>query len=294
MIKLGFIGVGRVGTALALKLAAAGYAVKALSSRTGDSARRLAREIKGSAAMDNQGVADSADLAFIATPDDAIAQVTAEVRWRGGQGVVHLSGADSAAILDPAREAGAVVGCFHPLQSFADKAQAIENITGSTFALEAEGELLETLKVVACALEGNWIRLKAADKVLYHAAAVMVCNYQVTLLNMAADLWGGFGVSREDAVRALLPLLKGTVENISAVGLPQCLTGPVARGDAGTVAKHLSALAQDAPHLLAAYRELGLRTIPIALERGGIDQRRAEKLEKMLQGSVTSTSGRAK
>jgi len=96
---------------------------------------------------DPQGVIDRADLVFITTPDDAIAPTVARLRWRPGQGVVHCSGADSLDILEPARKMGAQVGAIHPLQSFASSAQALENLPGSTFALEGQGELLEKLKV---------------------------------------------------------------------------------------------------------------------------------------------------
>ena len=284
MLKLGFIGAGTVGTALSVRLGSKGYPVVAVSSRSRTSAENLARAVNGCHVYDsNQGVADNAQLVFITTPDDAIASVVSQIRWHLGQSVVHCSGADSTDILQPAKESGAQVGAFHPLQTFASVKQAIENIPGSTFALEAGEPLLKTLKDMATALDGHWVELKASDKVIYHAAAVIACNYMVTLVKLATDLWQTFNVPPHQATRALLPLLKGTIHNIETVGIPQCLTGPIARGDIGTIKKHLDALNQTAPQLVSTYRELGLQTIPIAVAKGRINQNQAQELRVILQ-----------
>jgi predicted short-subunit dehydrogenase-like oxidoreductase (DUF2520 family) len=105
----------------------------------------------------------------------------------------------------------------------------------------------------------------------------------VTLLKLATDLWQTFDVPPPQATRALLPLLKGTIHNIETVGIPYCLTGPIARGDIGTIQKHLDALNQAAPNLISTYRELGLQTIPIAVAKGRIDKNQAEELRVILQ-----------
>jgi predicted short-subunit dehydrogenase-like oxidoreductase (DUF2520 family) len=284
MLKLGFIGAGTVGTALAVRLAAKGYPVVAVSSRSQTSAEKLAGAVGDCRAFgNNQSVADNAELVFITTSDDAIAAVASEVRWHTGQSVVHCSGADSVDILKPAKELRAKVGAFHPLQTFASVKQAIDNIPGSTFALEAEEPLLATLKDMASALGGQWVELKASDKVLYHASAVIACNYLVTLVKLATDLWQTFDVPTQKATKALLPLLRGTLHNIDAVGIPQCLTGPIARGDIGTINKHLDALKQTAPHLLPTYCELGRQTIPIALAKGKINESKARELEAIME-----------
>ena len=287
MLKLGFIGAGTVGTALAVRLKGKGYPVAAVSSRSQTSAEKLAQAVGDCRVFDsNQAVADNTELVFITTPDDAIAPVVSEIKWHAGQSVIHCSGADSVDILKPAKELGAQVGAFHPLQTFASVKQAIENMPGSTFALEAEEPLLNTLKDMATALDGQWVELKASDKVLYHASAVIACNYLVTLVKLATDLWQTFNVPPPKATKALLPLLRGTLHNIDTVGIPQCLTGPIARGDIGTINKHLDALEQTAPHLLPTYRELGQQTIPIALAKGKINESRAQELEALLKNPI--------
>ena len=283
MPTIGFIGAGTTGTALAVRLAQQGYQIIAVSSRSLTSAEKLAERINGCQVCKTaQEVADTAHLIFITTPDDVITKIAAEIQWHNGQSAVHCSGAHSVDILEPARQFGAHTGCFHPLQTFASAEQAIENLPGSTFAVEAEEPLSTTLKEMATAMNGNWVVLKAGDKVLYHAAAVFACNYLVTLVKLATDLWQGFGVSPPQAIKALMPLLQGTLSNIDNVGLPDCLTGPIARGDSGTIKKHLEALKKEHSTLISSYTELGLQTIPIAIAKGKIDSKRAEEITALL------------
>ena len=290
MLKTGFIGAGTTGTALAVRLSQKGCPVVAVSSRTLSSAQKLAALVPDCRVYHTaQDVAEAAELVFITTPDDVIAQVCAEVQWREVNSVVHCSGAHSVDILGSAKKLGAAVGSFHPLQTFADVDQAIRNLPGSTFALEAEEPLLTTQKELTRLLNGNWVVLKPGDKVLYHVAAVFACNYLVTLVKLALDLWLNFGVSSKEATRALLPLLEGTINNINNIGLPDCLTGPVARGDSGTIERHLSALETRSLDLLTTYKELGLQTIPIALAKGKVSEQKAEEMKALL--SLKSRKG---
>jgi predicted short-subunit dehydrogenase-like oxidoreductase (DUF2520 family) len=284
MLKVGFIGAGTVGTALAVLLSSKGYRFVGASRRSRSSTGNSSRVVSNLRRLDsNQEVADAAELVFITTPDDVIAEVARQVQWRRGQSVVHCSGADSTDILEPARKAGAMVGAFHPLQTFAGIVQATENIPGSTFAIEAEEPLLTTLKDMANTLGGHWIELESADKVAYHAAAVFACNYLVTLVKLATDLWQTFSIPPDQATRALLPLIRGTLHNMESIGIPRCLTGPIARGDTGTIKKHLKTLKEKAPALLSPYQELGRQTVPIALAKGRINKKQAQELEAVLR-----------
>jgi predicted short-subunit dehydrogenase-like oxidoreductase (DUF2520 family) len=282
--RIGFIGAGVVGTALAVRLSRKGYRAIAVYDLSSASAQRLAKAVTACQTCElAQDVADKAELVFITTPDDIIPQIAAEVCWHTGQMVVHCSGAASTNILEPAKKRGARVGCIHPLQTFAGVTQAIENLPGSIFALEAEEPLLSVLKEMVATLEGSWLELKGGEKALYHAAACIASNYFVTLVKLATDLWQNFGVSTAEATQALLPLLRGTLNNISSVGLPHCLTGPIARGDLTTIHKHLVALEKTAPSHLTVYKELGVWTIPIALAKGTIDKSRAEELRALFK-----------
>ena len=284
MTRIGFVGAGTLGSALATRLAEQGYEVVAVSSRRRSSAEKLAeRIVRCRVAEKSQEVAQLADLVFITTPDDAIAPVVGAIQWRQGQMVVHCNGSASTDILEHARRAGALVGSFHPLQTFADLAEALRNLPGSAFAVEAEEPLHEILAQMARDLGGQSFRLRAEDKVLYHAAAVITSNYTVALMKMATDLWRSFGVPAAKATQALLPLLRGTVNNIDKIGLPNCLTGPIARGDVGTLRNHLNALRERAPGMVEAYRQLGLQAIPIALEKGRISPETAGQMKALLE-----------
>ena len=289
--KLGFIGAGKVATALACGLHGKGYPVVAVASRSFSSAQRLSEFIPSCQSFrDKQQVVDSSDIVFITTPDDVIAQVAGELRWQAGKSAVHCSGADSSDLLKKAVSDGAAVGVFHPLQTFAGAEQAKNSLAGITFSIEAQEPLLTTLKGMASALGGRCMVLKPEDRALYHASAVMVCNYLVTLVKLSTDLWADFGLSRKDAVRALLPLIKGTVNNIETVGLPACLTGPISRGDTGTLKKHLQALDAGHDDIVSAYRELGLKTVPVALEKGRIDAVKAQEIVSVLENCLAERS----
>ncbi|MGB9700940.1 MAG: Rossmann-like and DUF2520 domain-containing protein [Thermodesulfobacteriota bacterium] len=284
MLKIGFIGAGITGTALAWTLYQKGFNIHAVTSRGLSSVETFASRIKNCEICNSaQEIADNCDLIFITTPDDIISSIASSVMWRKQQYVVHCSGAHSLDILEPAAKSGAIPGGFHPLQSFADIEQAMRNLPGSTFAIEAEEPLLSLLKDMAVSLNGEWILLKSEDKPLYHAAAVFASNYLVTLVKIAADLWNNFGVPAERACQGLLPLMRGTLENVQKIGLPNCLTGPVARGDLGTIKKHIETLKRANPEIFACYKLLGWHTIPIALAKGKISLQQAAELKKILK-----------
>ena len=280
---LGFIGTGVVGTALAEALSQAGYTITALFNRHHTSSKALASRLPGDQSVDSaQAVADHAEVTFLTVSDDAIASVVGSIRWTAGRSVVHCNGAASIELLRSAQDQSAAVGAMHPLQSFASVAQARKNIPGSAFAIEASTEeLADVLRDMVRTLGGTPLSLQGS-KVLYHASAVIASNYLVTLLNLAAGLWSHLGISRDEGLKALLPLVRGTVENLEAVGLPNALTGPIARGDVGTVERHLVALSDVAPEVLSVYKELARQAIPIALQKGTIDSKAADRLHTTL------------
>ncbi|MBI4312694.1 MAG: DUF2520 domain-containing protein [Chloroflexi bacterium] len=286
--KIGFIGAGRVGTALAVGLARAGYQVAAVASRSGASARALAARIPGCRAFERPAdLVAACGIIFLAVPDDAIAEVAAELPWRAGQAAVHCSGALSSEALDGARRRGASVGCFHPLQTFASIEGGEAKLAGSAFAIEGEGWLRQWLEEAALTLGGFPVFIRAQDRPLYHASAVMACGYIATLVDSACGLWEAMGLSREDALRALLPLVRGTVDNLAEHGPRLGATGPIMRGDAGTVHRHLEALVERAPEALGLYREAGLAMVSLAQARGTISGAQAEELRKLLESHAT-------
>lgn len=282
---IGIIGAGTVGSALAVVLARAGFAIAGIASRNPASAQALAARLPGKVpALDTQAVVDRAGLVILTVPDDAIQAVATGLAWPAGRSVVHCSGAATSDLLAPAAAAGTRIGSFHPLQTFAGVEDAIALLPDSTFAVEtADERLARTLEALASAIGARSIRLRAEDKAAYHLSAVLVSNYLVTLTQLATDLWAGFGRTPAEARQALVPLIEGVTRSIAAVGLPDCLTGPVARGDLGTIARHRQVLLEQRPDLLGVYRELGLQTVPIALAKGRIDVHRGEELRKAFQ-----------
>ena len=294
--RLGFVGVGAVGTTLAWGLAARGYPVVALASRT-SAAAWLAEQLPDCRAVSSPNeVAELADLVLLTVPDDAIAAVAAAIPWRAGQAVVHCSGAAPARVLAGAGEHGALYGSFHPLLSIprarpADADEVLARLAGCTFAIEASEPLAALLAAMAERLGARTVYLREEDRVPYHLAAVLVANYPVALVAAAADLWARFGVAREEALAALVPLLRSTVANLAEVGLPASLTGPIARGDVGTVRAHLEYLASgqedgtiDRELLSKTYRLLGLLSLPLAKAKGRLTAEQQHALERLLTG----------
>jgi len=282
--KVGFIGAGKVGTALATTLFKCGYPVIAVADMNVIASEKLVNLVPGCNVYEvAQEVANTAEHVFITTPYDFIPKVASELTWRPEQNVIHCSGAASIDILEPAERSGAMVGSFHPCQAFASVDQAIENLPGSTFAIEAQTPLLGILKEMASTIGCDRIVLKPGDKALYHAAAVFVSNYFVALLKVATDLFQNFDVPTTQATKVLMPLIQGNIKNINNIGLPNCLTGPIARGDFSTIEKHIFALKEKESSILKLYAELGLKTIPIALAKGTIDKKVGETLQTLLK-----------
>ena len=284
MKKLGFIGAGPVGTTFGVRLSEQGYPVIGVADISLEATKRFADRVPGCRVFGkNQDLVDAADMVFITTADDFIAAVSSELKWRKGQTVVHCSGASTVQSLESARQQGACVGSIHPCQTFAGIEQAIANLPGSTFAIEAEEPVKTTLTEMARALKGDIVYLTSEDKVLYHAAAAIACNYFTTIVKLATDLWRNFGKTSADGIKAYMPLLRGTLTNIETVGFPRCLTGPIARGDVATIRRHLAALEKYAPEMLPLYKELGCFTVPIAQDKGTLPPDKAEELKTLLK-----------
>ncbi len=280
---VGFIGAGRTATALAHAMSSAGYAIAAVSSRSPESARALAEGIPGCDAVDTlEGVVAACDAVLLTVPDDAIAPVAASLPWREGQAAVHCSGALSLEVLEVARQRGAQVGGLHPFQTFLGGREAIPWLAGSTFAIDATGELSRWLQDLAQRLGCKAVTVAAEDRPLYHAAAVLSCGYVTTLLDMACDLWEAAGFSRKEAMEGILPLAFGTLRSIEAQGTEEAATGPIMRADIGTVGRHVEALEERAPGALPLYRQAGISMVDLALKRGAITQEWAHEMRQLL------------
>jgi len=289
------IGAGRLGGAIGRLLALSGYRIVAVASRTKRTAAAAARFIgAGEPLTDVTRAASGADIVLITTPDREIRPVCERIARGGGLRpgvlVAHASGAGTRELLDSARGAGALRLVIHPLQSVPDREQGVANIPGSFFRIEADPGALRRVRALVRDLGGVELPLPRwksdpESAALYHAGAVAASNYLVTLLDFAARHLQALGADRCQALQALLPLAKGTLTNLERLGIPQALTGPIARGDVPTIAGHTAALGQRAPELLELYRILALQTIPLARERGGLKARAAEKITRIMRQS---------
>jgi predicted short-subunit dehydrogenase-like oxidoreductase (DUF2520 family) len=267
--SIAIIGLGRVGSVLGRALGHAGYPLVAIASRNPAKAEAIAHTF-GAHPVSPAAAAARADLVLLTVPDDVLPSLARDLAaagaWRAGQFVVHASGASPASVLQPAADEGAIIGSFHPVAAFANPDAMLP--LGITFGVEAPEPLQSVLISMAQALGGHALAITADQKMLYHAAAVIASNYTVTLAAMAAQLFAQLGAAPPDALRTLLPLMRTTLDNLEHLGVPNALTGPLVRGDVGTVARHLHALDRTAPHVATFYRCLGQATLPLAQQRG--------------------------
>jgi predicted short-subunit dehydrogenase-like oxidoreductase (DUF2520 family) len=282
-VKIAIIGAGVLGTSLGILLRRANHEIVAISSRTLKSARAAVTAIGGGAVVSDPGMAAlGADVVLLAVPDRAIPMVSIQVASGGALRreavVAHLSGALPAGVLAGIHAAGGWQGSLHPLQSFADVETAVTTLPRSFVFLEGDAEAVDVLRSLAISLDARPVPMTSSGKALYHAAACAASNYLVTLADYATELMTKGGVPPDVALPALLPLLEGTVRNLATVGLPEALTGPIARGDVGTVRGHLAALRRVPGDLVRLYVAMGRKTVEVALRKGKLDRAGADQL----------------
>jgi predicted short-subunit dehydrogenase-like oxidoreductase (DUF2520 family) len=285
--SVAIIGAGRVGGAVGRLLAGAGWRITAVVTRTMASAERAAAFIGfGAPQTDAAAAAATAGIVIITTPDGAIAPVCRSLvgGLRKGSVVLHMSGAHTLDLLDAAKQAGAFRAVVHPLQSVPGMEQGTKNLPGSSFRIEADPEAVGTARELVAALGGSVLSLPQwrSDRdsaSLYHAGAVAVSNYFVAVVEYGLRFYQALGADKQEALKAVLPLIRGTLGNIEKLGTAAALTGPIARGDASTVRGHLDAIRRREPGLLPLYRELAIQTVAIARERGLPEEQVRELLQ---------------
>lgn len=270
--RVGIVGAGPVGTALGVAISRAGWPVAAVSSRDAGRRERFRALVPGSRSFaDPAALLEEAELVILAVPDDAIAAVAASMRLYSGQAMVHTSGLLGVEVLQPALSAGSQIGAFHPLVSFtADVERSVSAIRGATIALEGDDRLVGLLADLAEALGAVPVRLPAGTKPAYHAAAVMASGGLVALLDAIVTLGAVAGLDERGALAVYGRLIDQTLANATSGGVAAALTGPIARGDVGTVEAHIEALRQFAPDLLELYAAMARRELKLAEQRGSL------------------------
>jgi predicted short-subunit dehydrogenase-like oxidoreductase (DUF2520 family) len=278
------IGAGRLGTAVASALGAAGHRVVGVSGRDA-TAERAERHLPGVPVVDPAAAAGAAEVVVVSTPDDAIRStvgaLAAAAALRPAAWVVHLSGALRLDVLDAALEAGARRLAIHPLQTFPDVGSALRRLPGSAIAVtadDADGDAMG--RQLARDLGGEPFRLPDERRPLYHAAAVFASNHLVTSSAIAKGLFAAAGVP--DPAAAVAPLQRASLENVERMGAERALTGPVVRGDAGTLRLNLEALKQEAPELIAAYVAMARVALDVADRAGRLPSGARAAVEDVL------------
>ena len=194
---------------------------------------------------------------------------------------MHCSGAGDLDLLAKAASDGAQTGGFHPLRMFGAPGKSFD-MRGCAVAIAGPDALALELERLARAIGARPLRLPEGSRALYHAAANFSGAFVVALIAETVALWKKLGIAEKDALRALLPLLRGSVDNVEKLGAAGALGSVVARGDVGVIRRHLDALAKDAPQSLDLYRLLSLRTIPLALAKGTLKADVARQIEALL------------
>lgn len=283
-MDLAIVGAGRVGTSLAVLWQRAGHRILAVAGGPA-TPERAARFLPGVPVADAVEAATGAEIVVIATPDAVIATVCREMAEAGALGsasaVVHASGATGLDALAAAASVGATTLSVHPLQTCPTVESAVEAIPGASFAvtaLDEEGHALG--ERLARDAGGHPFRIADERKPLYHAAAVFASNYLVTVTALARDAAQAAGL--EDPIALLHPLQSTTLRNVGAMGPERALTGPAARGDAGTIAAHVAALSAAVPYAVEPYVALATAALDLAERAGRLEAGLRESVEEGL------------
>ena len=302
-LGVGVVGAGRVGAVLGSALRAAGHAIVGASGISEQSRERIATLLPGVPALEVEQVVERAELVLLTVPDDALADLVAGLArvgaWHAGQIVVHTAGAFGTDVLAPARAAGAIPLAIHPAMTFTGTSMDVARLVGCSFAVTGPTPVLPIGQALVVEIGGEPVVVEEAARPLYHAALAHGANHLVVLVAQAAQALAAAGVQSPD--RVLGPLLSaaldGAVRRASSAGSPAGasgvagLTGPVVRGDAGTVAVHLAELvrlaARDAGtvDLPESYRVLSRAATARALAGGRISASQAQALLDVLGGA---------
>ncbi|GAA4196471.1 hypothetical protein GCM10022252_43790 [Streptosporangium oxazolinicum] len=285
-LAVGVVGAGRVGSALGAALVRAGHRVVATSG-VSDASRERAVERLGLVPTRPEDVVAGADLVLLTVPDDVLPGLVSGLVETGadlrGRLVAHTSGAYGLAVLNPAIKAGALPLALHPVMTFTGRDDDLRRLTGISYGVTAPDALRPVAEALVIEMEGEPVWIADEDRPLYHAALAGAANHMVTLIAESSELLGRIGV--EQPGRMLGPLLGAALENVLRLGIAG-LTGPVVRGDAGTVRRHVDALILAAPEAADAYVALARLTADRALAAGLLKPEAAERLLDALGGNI--------
>jgi predicted short-subunit dehydrogenase-like oxidoreductase (DUF2520 family) len=282
-LRVGVIGPGRVGTALARALARAGHEITAAAAVSAQSKQRARENFPRARLTEPAQVLADSDLVLLTVPDDVLPGLVEGLAVTGapyaGRLVAHASGAHGVRVLDPATRAGALPLAMHPVMTFTGRPDDVDKIKGVCFGVTAPELLRPAAEALVIEMGGEPVFIAEENRALYHAALAFAANHLVTLVAEAASMLATAGADNPNAM--LGPLLGAALDNALRFG-DAGLTGPVARGDEGTVAAHVAVLAARDPAALPAYRALARLTADRALAAGLLSPGDAERLLDVL------------
>ncbi|MCK8824895.1 Rossmann-like and DUF2520 domain-containing protein [Fuchsiella alkaliacetigena] len=284
------IGAGAVGQSFAYLLAENDYSILGFVSRSLSSAQAGVELLGGGiATTEYDDFIKEADLILITTPDQVIEGVAqklfANQLVNKGSCLIHFSGAQTADILTSAAEASLDYGrlSLHPLQSIADIEAGIKKLPESFFTIEGNDLGRKVGQNIIQSLGADYEVISAEAKPLYHAAACVTSNYLVAIMDLALKMNEKVGISREQALKALMPLAEGTLANIKKMGSTEALTGPISRGDIEIIESHLESFKELLPEERELYQVLGTYTTEIAQQKSSINQQEFLALQRILK-----------
>jgi predicted short-subunit dehydrogenase-like oxidoreductase (DUF2520 family) len=285
-LDVGVVGTGRVGAVLGAALARCGHRVVAASGVSEASRSRAAALLPGVPLVPVPDVVAAADLVLLTVPDDELPQLvqglTDTGAWAAGQLVVHTSGRYGTDVLAPARPQLVLGLALHPAMTFTGTSVDLERLGGCCFGVTAPEPARPVAEALVVEMGAEPVWVAEQDRARYHAALSHGANHLVTLVAQAAQVLRHSGVEHPD--RVLEPLLQAALDGALRAG-DAALTGPVARGDAGTVAAHVRELATETPDVLPTYVALARATAVRSLASGRLAPHAAESLLDVLARS---------
>jgi predicted short-subunit dehydrogenase-like oxidoreductase (DUF2520 family) len=268
-LRIGIVGVGKVGAVLGAALARTGHLIVAASAVSEQSLARAAALLPDTPIAAPDDVVAASDLVVLAVPDDALSPLVAGLAttggWRAGQLALHTSGRSGLAPLAPAIDQGVGGMAIHPAMSFTGTEMDLQRLRDCCFGVTAPPDLVAVAQALVVEMGGEPVLIDEFDRVRYHLGLVHGSNYCITLVAQAMEILRGAGVG--DPGRVLRPLMNAALDNALRAG-DAALTGPVARGDAGTVAEHFHVLRDEEPDVQQVYRVLAAATLARARRQG--------------------------
>lgn len=284
-MKIGFIGAGKVGTSLGHYFAQHDLPLSGYFSRSRSSSE-LASEFTGSDIFEDlSGLLMESSIVFITTGDDQIAGIVDLLFQSGGitehHTIIHTSGALSTDLFESLKKTNCGLCSLHPIMSFSDIKTAAKNLNETVFTLEGNKKGLADIESILAIAGNPYFVINKDHKVLYHAAACILSNYLVTLIDSGFELLKTTGIPADQISQAFLPLIKATIGNIEKSGPVAALTGPLVRGDENTIATHLQSIKAQTPDYLDLYQTMGLATIDMIKDKR-IDSEKYNQLKNLL------------